>query len=144
MLIKTLILYTKSSERKVKKKKKNGDTLDVLESLDRIISTKFRYQWWEIPGARLIHILPLESRHLVTAAFGWKQLPGEFQLQFHEIPLQALYCLVFPCWQYAGDLESRLVLSDTWLGFSSPFLLLSSSSGALWRTASSPTVHLSH
>lgn len=38
--------------------------------------------------------LPLESGHLVTPAFGLKWLPGEFQLQFLKIPLQALYDLV--------------------------------------------------
>ena len=33
------------------------------------------------------------GRHLATPAFGLKQLPGEFQLQFHRIPLQGLYGL---------------------------------------------------
>lgn len=40
-------------------------------------------------------ISPLEGGHLVMPAFGLKQLPGEFQLQFHKIPSQALYGLAF-------------------------------------------------
>ena len=39
--------------------------------------------------------LPLEGGHRVTPAFGLKQLPGEFQIQFHRIPLRALYGLAF-------------------------------------------------
>lgn len=40
-------------------------------------------------------ISPLEGGHLVMPAFGLKQLPGEFQLQFHRIPLRLFMVLLF-------------------------------------------------
>ena len=52
-------------------------------------------------------ISPLEGRHLVMPTFGLKQLPGEFQLQFHRIPLQALYGLAF---FLAGTKQVRYIL----------------------------------